>query len=510
MTVDKKMVETPGVQTKMALSPGDKSPRAWRQVWTSFAEDTSLHACNYLAKTQRTRAERIWWLIIFFTMVTCLLYILGDLLTSYLRYPVITKSSVEYLPSMEFPTITFCNANGFNSSMVENSDVKEMFLWFNPILSRVIKRNTSSVLPSLKTRQDTLYKAMSLKKEDYVLLALFREQDVSLEMFDEISGNAGYCFRFNSEQMIRRHGAQTAGVPGPSGSLQLLLDIHQEHKFPGPHNQAAMMVYINHPSDKQSFLDPSIAVAPGTTAYISMTKHQYKFLPKPYKSFGADNCLDTDSPSFRNPLKYASTYSWDACISECLSHYTTTNCGCKTTEDPGKCDTRLSSTNCECKSIEDPVSLPYPYCTMEGFINCTLAYMQTIYINHTSQRELCNCEKPCRFFVYDTKLSYGAFPSMAVTNYMVENNFVPSAEYARQNLMHINIWYERMIIQKLEYEPEYTLNSIVGTLGGQMGFFLGASIVTLYELFEACVYSVKAFIKNRITRKQTHRTHPGH
>ncbi|XP_046553023.1 acid-sensing ion channel 1-like [Haliotis rubra] len=249
---------------------------------------------------------------------------------------------------MDFPTITFCNANGYNSNVVENpTAMKELFVSLNPILSRMIKVNMSLVSPLMKTQQDILYRTMSLRKEDHMLMALFRGNDI----------------------------------------------------------------YINHPSDKQSHLDPLIAVAPGTTAYISMTKHQYKFLPKPYKSFGDDTCIDTDSPTFTNPLKYASSYSFDACIDECLSHHSTTNCRCKTSSDPD--------------------DLPYPYCTLEELFGCTFTYTALVYYNQTSQRELCHCHKPCRFFVYDTKLSYGAFPSNAVTDYMVRNNVVPSAEYAR-------------------------------------------------------------------------------
>ncbi|XP_046553029.1 acid-sensing ion channel 1-like [Haliotis rubra] len=257
---------------------------------------------------------------------------------------------------MDFPTITFCNANGYNSNVVENpTAMKELFVSLNPILSNLIKVNESSVSPLMKTEQAFLYRTMSLRKWDYMRFALFRGQEVTLDMFDEVNGATGYCFRFNSEEMIRRHGVHTTNTPGPSGSLELLLDIHQEHYFPGPLNLAAMMIYINHPSDKQSHLDPVIAVAPGTTAYISMTKYQYKFLPKPYKSFGDDTCIDTDSPTFTNPLKYASSYSFDACIDECLSHHSTTNCRCKTSSDPD--------------------DLPYPYCTLER--NSSAAHLIT-------------------------------------------------------------------------------------------------------------------------------------
>ncbi|XP_067660493.1 acid-sensing ion channel 1A-like [Haliotis asinina] len=483
--------KTPDVQTKMALPIKVKSPGPWRQVWYSFAGDTSLHACKNLVKTQKTFAERIWWFIILCLMVICLLWIIVSLTLSYLKYPVLTKSSVEYLPSMDFPTITFCNANGYNSSLAGNpTAMEELFVSLNPTLARLTKVNASAVSPLMKTEQAFLYRTMSLRKGDYLRLAFFRGQEVSLDMFDEVNGVTGICFRFNSEEMIRRHGVQTTSTPGPSGSLELLLDIHQEYYFPGPLNLAAMMIYINHPSDKQSHLDPVITVAPGTTAYISMTKHQYKFLPKPFKSFGDDSCIDTDSPSFVNPLKYASSYSFKACIDECVSHLSTTNCRCKTTSDPD--------------------DLPYPNCTLEELFNCSFKYTRSIYYNQTLQREFCPCYKPCRFIVYDTKLSYGAFPSNSVTDYMVRNSVVPSAEYARQNLVSINIWYERLIVQKLEYEPEYTLTSMVGTLGGQMGFFLGASIVTLYEVFEACFRSINAFARQWCTRKQIRRPGPEH
>ncbi|GFR61594.1 acid-sensing ion channel 1 [Elysia marginata] len=52
----------------------------------------------------------------------------------------------------------------------------------------------------------------------------------------------------------------------------------------------------------------------------------------------------------------------------------------------------------------------------------------------------------------------------------------------------LQIFFEELVKKKISYSPQYTTDVIIGTLGGHLGFFLGASLITLFELFELAVY----------------------
>ncbi|CAB4004599.1 acid-sensing ion channel 1 isoform X2, partial [Paramuricea clavata] len=55
------------------------------------------------------------------------------------------------------------------------------------------------------------------------------------------------------------------------------------------------------------------------------------------------------------------------------------------------------------------------------------------------------------------------------------------------NLLAIDIFYEDLNYNIIKQVPAYSLPNLLGEIGGLMGLFLGASILTLLEFFDLVI-----------------------
>ena len=69
------------------------------------------------------------------------------------------------------------------------------------------------------------------------------------------------------------------------------------------------------------------------------------------------------------------------------------------------------------------------------------------------------------------------------------------AEYMKKNVILMSIYMKSLNVQVTEQQPSYDMYDIISDLGGQMGLFLGASIITWSEILEwmldAVVHKIK-------------------
>ncbi|XP_046366057.2 acid-sensing ion channel 4-B-like [Haliotis rufescens] len=70
------------------------------------------------------------------------------------------------------------------------------------------------------------------------------------------------------------------------------------------------------------------------------------------------------------------------------------------------------------------------------------------------------------------------------STYIIDLGFGEDEAFIRDNILEIRIYYENLMLQVTEQSPQYTTETIIGNLGGQMGICLGASILTITELGE--------------------------
>uniref|UniRef100_A0A2I3HAT9 Acid sensing ion channel subunit 1 n=1 Tax=Nomascus leucogenys TaxID=61853 RepID=A0A2I3HAT9_NOMLE len=180
-----------------------------------------------------------------------------------------------------------------------------------------------------------------------------------------------------------------------------------------------------------------------------------------------------------------------------------------------------------------------PYCTPEQYKECADPALDFLV---EKDQEYCVCEMPCNLTRYGKELSMVKIPSKASAKYLAKK-FNKSEQYIGENILVLDIFFEVLNYETIEQKKAYEIAGLLGELlmtpvpfpchghgvapyhpkagcsllshegpppqrpfpkpcclgdiGGQMGLFIGASILTVLELFDYA-YEV---IKHKLCRR---------
>ncbi|KAK7482955.1 hypothetical protein BaRGS_00025855, partial [Batillaria attramentaria] len=257
-------------------------------------------------------------------------------------------------------------------------------------------------------------------------------------------------------------------------SLKLTIFVN-EAGYASDIEEIGVKFHVHDPGETPDMMVSHHRAATGFKTNVALRLHEYKYLPPPYKAFGDKSCTDTETAEFRRlmdsdpPLYYGSQgqeYSLDACLN-------------------GRSN-KMASDICQCSVGSDQTYRP---CTTSDILTCYGLTTARLLDEGTSSGDFLGCPRPCHSYSYKPVVSSSYFPSPRAEARLRSLNIVGNVTNIRTNYLQLNFYYEDLTIQTTEHVPQYDWNSILGLLGGNMGFFLGASVLTLAELldFIACV-----------------------
>ncbi|XP_074652905.1 acid-sensing ion channel 2-like [Tubulanus polymorphus] len=131
-----------------------------------------------------------------------------------------------------------------------------------------------------------------------------------------------------------------------------------------------------------------------------------------------------------------------------------------------------------CKNMSDPN------------VKNPLKYFPT-YSHSSCQRECrlvalfktCNCS----LYVNDSKYQVQVTTAMVPSNLAAEllrNVINQSTTSMRENFLEMRVYYKQLVYDHIRQQPEYSWQQLIADVGGQLGFCIGASILSLYEIVE--------------------------
>ncbi|VDH92961.1 acid-sensing ion channel 3 [Mytilus galloprovincialis] len=256
-------------------------------------------------------------------------------------------------------------------------------------------------------------------------------------------------------------------------------------------NEAVLMV-------NKGFLVP-----PASEASVEITRKHNKYLPSPYKAFENNICEYS-----------ASNYSASKCRHDCLRDSIMQKCGCVDFmfESPtGKYCSKERYAECVRPAIRDILQTGMTCYVLSHFTGdsadrykmhlsfyISWEILQTGAILETGSK--CICPFACQSTVYDTKLSFGKFPSDFMSKSLVKL-LNETEEHIKKNYVNLRIYYKNLQTTITEQKPKYeNAGDIFSNVGGQMGLFLGASILTVIELGEFMLFVMWYFLVNLFKR----------
>lgn len=142
----------------------------------------------------------------------------------------------------------------------------------------------------------------------------------------------------------------------------------------------------------------------------------------------------------------------------------------------------------------------HPICSKYQISTCYIKEMVRLLFEDVKSDVSCDCPHPCEQTAYDVMVSTSQFPSDLFVK-TLESHLNMSQKRIRSNLLEINLFYDKLyylwVRQILKYER---IGDVLASIGGQMGLFIGASVLTIMEFIEI-IFLLLFFILKRLSSK---------
>ncbi|XP_055422319.1 acid-sensing ion channel 1 [Bubalus kerabau] len=484
----------------------------------AFASSSTLHGLAHIFSYERLSLKRALWALCFLGSLAVLLCVCTERVQYYFHYHHVTKLDEVAASQLTFPAVTLCNLNEFRFSQVSKNDLYhagELLALLNNRYeipdTQMADEKQLEILQDKANFRSFKPKPFNMREfydraghdiRDMLLSCHFRGEVCSAEDFKVVTSQIakahrqrtlrgsgfqgtqpakgrrssplcpgqvftryGKCYTFNSGRDGRPRLKTMKG--GTGNGLEIMLDIQQDEYLPvwGETDETSFEAGIKvqiHSQDEPPFIDQlGFGVAPGFQTFVACQEQRLIYLPPPW---GTCKAVTMD-------LDFFDSYSITACRIDCETRYLVENCNCRMVHMPGDA----------------------PYCTPEQYKECADPALDFLV---EKDQEYCVCEMPCNLTRYGKELSMVKIPSKASAKYLAKK-FNKSEQYIGENILVLDIFFEVLNYETIEQKKAYEIAGLLGDIGGQMGLFIGASILTVLELFDYA-YEV---IKHKLCRR---------
>ncbi|KAJ8029871.1 Amiloride-sensitive sodium channel subunit gamma [Holothuria leucospilota] len=249
------------------------------------------------------------------------------------------------------------------------------------------------------------------------------------EFFNSQYGNC-YTFGRNSDELRANH-------PGPANGLSLELFIEHE-EYLRTLTDTAGIVLVVHESDKMPLPeDDGIQISTGFNTAVGIRQ---------------------------------------TCERSCYQEAVVKTCSCADSSYPFVADDQLAE---PCNTVEHT--------------NCRKA----VALSYRAGDITCDCFNPCEETKYIPSISVAYWPSDVVkegiyddikrTNQEARSFLLREAdpsEWLEKNVAKVQIFFQEFNYETITQNPAYTLGDLLSDVGGQLGLWLGISVLSIFEIIE--------------------------
>uniref|UniRef100_G1QDW4 Bile acid-sensitive ion channel n=1 Tax=Myotis lucifugus TaxID=59463 RepID=G1QDW4_MYOLU len=433
------------------------SPTDRKKFDHDFAISTSFHGLHNIVRN-RSKIRKVIWLAVVLGSVSLVVWQIYSRLVNYFTWPTTTSVEVQYVEKIEFPAVTFCNLNRFQTEAVAKFGVI-FFLW--NIVSKVlhlqeIRANSTGFKEAIDflASQQNFSIAEFVRKNGFylnnstLLKCDFFGKPCGSQDFAHVFTEYGNCFTFNHDENIEAR--EKVSVSGRG--LSLLFNVNQEEFTDDPtlgFVDAGIIFVIHSPKKVPQFDGLGLSSPVGMHARVTI--RQLKTVHQEYHANSYFQIIKLDN------WKHFHSHG---CLRQALN----------------KAESRLCHLLHKGKGIE---------CDLQKFYNCVSPTLDHIEVN-----ELCtmgthnsSCPVPCEETEYPATISYSTFPSRKALKHL-SKKLNQSQKYIRENLVNIEINYSDLNYKITQQQKAVSVSELLADVGGQLGLFCGASMITIIEIIE--------------------------
>uniref|UniRef100_A0A914H0Q6 Amiloride-sensitive sodium channel n=1 Tax=Globodera rostochiensis TaxID=31243 RepID=A0A914H0Q6_GLORO len=427
-------------------------------------------------------AFRFFWITVTTVSLVLLLWQITKLVQLYFSRP--TASQISFLLNdngLPFPAVTICSHQPISQQFVENS-IKAMNISQRLLEYIMLSFVDVQHLLSVSDQDELAFADEEWKEFTHLLAPKFtlcsfggREFDCC-EYAKGILTDIGKCYQLDlsSTDQPWLRGQVQAGI---NNGLQIIVDARTEqqtnslfldtaHPF-ADSLDTGFRYYVHEQFSLPYLSTEGISVSPGTKAYSAISPTHYILLPQ--QMWG--NCSDRwpeDLQQIVNDGAADDRYSSVKCKTLCRSKYFNDLCGCSPFS----------------YNVDEFYSVCTPY-EIYKCLNSTVLNDTKWFQNGMAKPGLedfhqiipvCpQCKIECQRWVYHTYNSYAqAFPHKTFGRLRRKASKWSS-------IVSLNIFYRDMAYTEYKQVQSLSMTEILSDIGGNMGLFLGMSLISLIE-----------------------------
>ncbi|KAL6730003.1 hypothetical protein Aduo_001006 [Ancylostoma duodenale] len=446
-----------------------------------FSQTTTMHGPKRIY--QGKRLAMYFWILMVLCSGILLCYQVSTLIKMYVSNP--TVSQVSFLineKGMDFPAVTICNFNPIKKSYIKKlnasgdfSDHLLEYLIESLMDTRALYGNADRAQLHVGDRALQVYQE---SHPNFTITGFFNEagfncsETMKLCMF---IGRQFDCCKYMRPTMTNmgnchtldmrgaRNWMQKQTVSGVNAGLQIFLDAHMEEQFDGTGDgteppftngyENGFRYYVHPPETIPYLVSEGISVSPGTKVYSAISTEMYVLLSP--EDWG--NCSDAWPASYSTTLPYSAV-----------------NCN-------SLCNARFFHDRCGCSPFTYNIDASFPLCTPYQSFQCIDQHIR----NGTENFNLPPCQEckvECNSLAYHAYNSYGHGFSHGALKYLHHKNPEWTKAHIRSNFVIMSVFFRDMAHTEYRQIQATSLTEILSDIGGNMGMFLGMSLITVTEL----------------------------
>ncbi|VDM59727.1 unnamed protein product [Angiostrongylus costaricensis] len=431
-----------------------------------ISDNTTLHGPKRIFHGKK--CSFAFWIVMMITSVVLLFMQTATLIYMYVSHPTVSQVSfIMKEDGIDFPMVTLCNYNPIRKTYIErlnvtgdfSDDLLDYLLDFLIDASTLYGAADREILHIGDKALEIYQKAHpNFTVHDFFMKAGLDCEDIM--MMCSFGGRRFDCCRYAHAILTNLGKCYTSPC-----RLQIVLDSHLEEQFDGTDNGAdpefinvfenGYRYYVHDPSTIPYLASEGVSVSPTMRVYSAISTNSYVLLPS--ERWG--NCTSSWPPEFQSALPYSAVN----CDSICKANFFFSKCGCS----PFTYD------------IEN-----FPMCSPFQTVRCIDDYIRKPAEGAESfEIPKCkSCQVECESVIYHTYNSYGYGFSNGALSWLSKKNSSWTKAHMKTNFLAINVFFRDMSYTEYMQLQGTTLTETLSDIGGNMGMFLGMSMITLVEV----------------------------
>ena len=417
--------------------------------FNKFIHSFTAHGVIHIF-TGKSVIRRIIWLLIFLAASSSCLYDISVHIKRLVSKPTSTTTMITKARLLQFPAVTVCDLNHYNATRLEDKNLTNLvqLMYSAKEIAHTIE-NCSIVLhadghPVPFNLSSIGYEELTIdaghNMRNFICKCRFAGEDCDTShMFKPVMTNLGLCYTFNHAEMAG--GPLMVNGRGQKQGLQIHLRVDPRNHVGA--DSPGVKVAIHPQSELPLPDDQGYAVPVGMNAFIGIKETH--IVDKTLQ-----DCNTDDYSKKFNFLADKYKYSSASCSVDCVLTDIARDCGCipSRTFFPPK-DGELST---------------LPNCTIENL--CCIYDKEFYHVPST-----CHCLPSCSYVTYDEdiSLSYSRLGQH------------PENCDATASLLSVNVYFKTFNVDTKTTSGSYMFVELLSDIGGQLGLFLGVSVITVIE-----------------------------